>query len=103
MASTPKEVREFDGIWYVLEHGIQTDFALVHLRYGNRYGNLTYEESAQNFNPLCTSADRITVAEVVASIQGDLDPVQMTDLSLTPSELEWLITCHPGPCYAGRS
>jgi len=103
LASPPKEVREFDGKWYVLEHGIQTDFALGHTRYGDRYGNLIYEESAQNFNTLCASAGRIAVAEVVASIQGGLARVQMTDLSLTPSELEWLITCHPGPRHAGRS
>lgn len=40
VASPPEEVREFDGKWYVLERGIQTDFALVHARYGDRHGNL---------------------------------------------------------------
>ena len=29
MASPPKEIREFDGVEYVLERGITTDFALV--------------------------------------------------------------------------
>ncbi len=56
VSSPPKEVREFDGIPYVLEHAIRTDFALVHARYGDRHGNLVYEKSAQNFNPLCAAA-----------------------------------------------
>jgi 3-oxoacid CoA-transferase subunit A len=78
LASPPKEVREFDGKWYVLERGIQTDFALVHARYGDRHGNLIYEESAQNFNPLCASAGRITVAEVEELLEpGELDPMHV--------------------------
>jgi 3-oxoacid CoA-transferase subunit A len=75
VASPPREVREFDGMHYVLERGIRTDFALVHARYGDRYGNLIYEKSAQNFNPLCASAGLITIAEVEELVEpGDLDP-----------------------------
>ena len=75
VASEPKEVRDFDGRQYVLEHAIATDFALVHARYGDRHGNLIYEESAQNFNPLCAAAGRITVAEVEELLQpGELSP-----------------------------
>ena len=58
--SPPKEVREFDGIPYVLERAIRTDFALVHARFGDRHGNLVFEKSAQNFNPLCAAAGAIT-------------------------------------------
>jgi 3-oxoacid CoA-transferase subunit A len=75
-ASQPKEVREFDGLQYVLELGIRTDFALVHARYGDRHGNLVYEKSAQNFNPLCAAAGRITVAEVEELLEpGEIDPM----------------------------
>lgn len=75
LALAPKEIREFDGVSYVLEHGIRTDFALVHARYGDRHGNLIYEKSAQNFNPLCAAAGRITIAEVEELVEpGDLDP-----------------------------
>jgi 3-oxoacid CoA-transferase subunit A len=74
-ASPPKEVREFDGSTYVLELGIRTDFALVHARYGDRHGNLVYEKSAQNFNPLCAAAGRVTIAEVEELVEpGELDP-----------------------------
>lgn len=74
--SPAKEVREFKGRSYVLEMGITTDFALVHARYGDREGNLVYEESAQNFNPLCATAGRVTIAEVEELVEpGDIDPM----------------------------
>ncbi len=78
LASEPKEVREFDGQRYVLERAIRTDFALVHARYGDRHGNLVYEKSAQNFNPLCAAAGRVTIAEVEQLVEpGELDPARV--------------------------
>ncbi len=75
LASEPKEVRSFDGVEYVLERAITCDFALVHARYGDRHGNLVYEKSAQNFNPLCAAAGRVTIAEVEEIVDvGSLDP-----------------------------
>ncbi len=76
IASEPKEVREFDGRTYVLEQAIRTDFALVHAKYGDRHGNLVYEKSAQNFNPLCAAAGRVTIASVEELVEpGELDPM----------------------------
>ena len=76
LASPPKEVREFAGKRYVLESGIRTDFAMVHARYGDRDGNLVYEKSAANFNPLCAAAGRVTIAEVEELVEpGELDPM----------------------------
>ncbi len=78
LASEPKEVRTFDGVPYVLERAIRTDFALVHARLGDRHGNLVYEKSAQNFNPLCAAAGRITIAEVEELVEpGEIDPGQV--------------------------
>ena len=78
LASPAKEVREFDGTPYVMERGIRTDFALVHARYGDRHGNLVYEKSAQNFNPLCAAAGRVTIAEVEQLLEpGELDPMDV--------------------------
>ena len=76
LASPPKEIREFDGHRFVLELAIRTDFALVHARYGDTHGNLVYEESAQNFNPLCAAAGVVTIAEVEELLQpGEIDPM----------------------------
>ncbi|MCU1594277.1 MAG: 3-oxoacid CoA-transferase, subunit [Frankiales bacterium] len=75
LASEAKEVRSFDGRDYVLERAITCDFALVHARFADRHGNLVYEKSAQNFNPLCAAAGRITIAEVEEIVEpGQLDP-----------------------------
>lgn len=77
-ASPPKEVREFDGTTYVLERAIRTDFSFVHARYGDAHGNLIYEKSAANFNPLCAAAGRITIAEVEELVEvGDLNPMEV--------------------------
>ena len=78
LASEPKETREFDGQTYVLERAIRTDFALVHAEYGDRHGNLVYARSAANFNPLCATAGRVTIAEVEHLVEpGELDPAQV--------------------------
>ncbi|GGQ98494.1 MULTISPECIES: CoA transferase subunit A [Streptomyces] len=75
LASPRKEVREFDGVEYVLEHAIRTDFALVRAAKGDRHGNLVFHRSARNFNPLSAMAGRITVAEVEELVEpGAIDP-----------------------------
>ncbi|MBX7431315.1 CoA transferase subunit A [Mycobacterium sp. Y57] len=75
VASPPKETREFDGQRYVLETGIRTDFALVHASVGDTYGNLVFDKTAMNFNPLAAMAGRITIAQVEKLVQpGELDP-----------------------------
>jgi 3-oxoacid CoA-transferase subunit A len=74
-ASPAKEIRAFDGRDHVLEHGIVCDFALVRAARGDRHGNLLYEASARNFNPLAAMAGRITIAEVEELVEpGELDP-----------------------------
>jgi 3-oxoacid CoA-transferase subunit A len=78
LASPPKEVREFDGVPYVLERAITTDFALVRAARGDRHGNLVFNKSARNFNPLAAMAGRITVAEVEELVEpGEIDPDQV--------------------------
>lgn len=78
LASDPKEVREFDGVAYVLERAIYCDFALIHAKVGDRHGNLVYEKAAQNFNPLCAQAGRVTIAEVEELVEpGEIDPASV--------------------------
>lgn len=73
--SPAKEVREFDGQEYVLERSIRTDFALVRAWRGDRHGNLVFNKSSRNFNPLAAMAGRITVAEVEELVEpGEIDP-----------------------------
>ena len=75
LPSPAKETREFDGRSYVLERGITTDFALVRASVGDRHGNLVFDKSTRNFNPLVASAGRITIAEVEELVEpGEIDP-----------------------------
>jgi 3-oxoacid CoA-transferase subunit A len=75
VASPAKEIRTFGDREYVLEYGVVTDFALVRAARGDRHGNLVYDASARNFNPLCAMAGRVTVAEVEELVEpGELDP-----------------------------
>jgi 3-oxoacid CoA-transferase subunit A len=78
VASPAKETREFDGVTYVLERAIRTDYALVHAWKGDRHGNLVYRHSAANFNPVAASAGRITIAEVEILVEpGEIDPAHV--------------------------
>ena len=70
-----KEVREFDGKMYLLEHALTADFAFVKAWKGDRHGNLIFKGTARNFNPMMATAGKITVAEVEELVEpGDLDP-----------------------------
>jgi 3-oxoacid CoA-transferase subunit A len=75
IASPKKDTRAFGGREYVLEEGIVCDYALVRASRGDRHGNLVYEKATRNFNPLCATAGRITIAEVEELVEpGEIDP-----------------------------
>ena len=78
-ASPAKETRVYgdgdDAKPYVLEEALTTDFALVRAAKGDRHGNLVFNLSARNFNPLCAMAGRVVVAEVEQLVEpGDIHP-----------------------------
>lgn len=78
MVSPAKEIREFGGMEYVLELGITTDFAMLRAAKGDRHGNLVFNKSSRNFNPLAAMAGRITIAEVEELVEpGEIDPDQV--------------------------
>ncbi|MDB2672825.1 CoA transferase subunit A [Flavobacteriaceae bacterium] len=70
-----KEVREFDGKMYVLEHAFKADFAFVKAWKGDSAGNLIFKGTAKNFNFNMCGAANITVAEVEELVPlGELHP-----------------------------
>ena len=70
-----KEVREFKGKKYILEESLTADVALVKAYKADTAGNLIFRKTAQNFNPVCAMAGKITIAEVEEIVEiGDLDP-----------------------------
>lgn len=73
-----KEVKEFDGRPYILEHAITGDFAIVKAWKADEYGNCVYRHTAQNFNPMAATAGKITVVEAEEIVKAG---------SLAPSEI----------------
>jgi 3-oxoacid CoA-transferase subunit A len=76
-----KEVREFEGKTYVMEHWLKADFALVKAWKGDRHGNLVYRKTARNFNPMMATAARVTIAEVEELVEPGQLPA---DSIMTP-------------------
>lgn len=70
-----KEVREFHGKKYLMEHWLKADFSIVKAWKGDSAGNLVYRGTARNFNPMMAAAGKITIAEVEELVEpGELDP-----------------------------
>jgi len=73
-----KEIREFNGKKYLMEHALHADFAIVKAWKGDRYGNLVFRKTTRNFSTSMAKAGRITIAEVEHLVQpGELDPDQI--------------------------
>jgi len=70
-----KETRVFNGETYVMETGLVADLSIVKAYKGDTQGNLIYNKTARNFNPMMAMAGKITIAEVEELVPtGDLDP-----------------------------
>ena len=70
-----KEVRRFKGRDCVLEEALHGDVALVEAWEADRWGNLSYRESARNFNPVMAMAGRLTIAQVQRMVPlGEMNP-----------------------------
>lgn len=70
-----KEVKQFKGRNYILERSLVADFSLIKAYKADTMGNLIYQKTAMNFNPMMATAGSITVAEVEEIVDpSELDP-----------------------------
>jgi 3-oxoadipate CoA-transferase alpha subunit len=70
-----KEVRQFDGRTYVMERWLKADYALVKCEKADPLGNLTYNKTARNFNPLMCMAASVAIAQARQVVPaGGIDP-----------------------------
>ncbi len=77
-----KELREFEGRTFVMEHAIKGDVAVIKADRADRWGNLTYRLSARNFNPVMAMGAELTIAQVEECVPlGGMDP----ETIITPS------------------
>lgn len=73
-----KEVREFEGKFYLMERWLRADFSIVKAWKGDTAGNLIFRGTARNFNPVMATAGKICIAEVEELVaEGELDPNQV--------------------------
>src|SRR5215217_2193929 len=73
-----KEVREFNGKKYLMEHALYADFAIVKAWKGDRYGNLVFRKTTRNFSTSMAKAGAVTMVEVEHLVEpGELDPDQV--------------------------
>lgn len=59
-----KELREFDGETYVMEHSLVPEISLIKAQVADHSGNLRFNLTARNFNPAAATAGKICVVEV---------------------------------------
>ena len=70
-----KEVREFYGKKYLMEHALHADFAIVKAWKGDELGNLLFRKTTRNFSTSMAKAGNITIAEVEELVPpGQIDP-----------------------------
>jgi len=73
-----KEVREFNGKMYLMEHALHAPYAIVKAWKGDTLGNLVFRKTTRNFSVPMAKAGDITIAEVEQLVQpGELDPDQI--------------------------
>jgi 3-oxoacid CoA-transferase subunit A len=70
-----KELREFDGETYVMEHSLVPEVSLVKADVADKSGNLRFNLTARNFNPAAATAGKVCIVEVERIVEvGELAP-----------------------------
>lgn len=70
-----KQVHTVDGKDYVLELPLRGDFAIIKAYKVDPRGNLVFNKSARNFNPIMAMAADFTIVEAAEAVElGALDP-----------------------------
>src|ERR1039458_9740319 len=89
-----KEHKDFDGVTYILERGIEADVALVKAWKADLLGNLVYRLTARNFNPAAATCGKITIAEAEIIVEpGELHPDEIH----TPGVFVHRLVHNPNP------
>ena len=70
-----KEVREFEGKKYIMETALHADLAIIKGWKADKVGNIIYNKTARNFNPIMAMAAKVTIVEVEEILEtGEIDP-----------------------------
>lgn len=73
-----KHQMAFDDGDYILEKAIKGDVALIKALKADTFGNLIYDQTGRNFNPVMATAARLVIAEVDEIVEvGELKPEEI--------------------------
>ncbi|MFS0668054.1 CoA transferase subunit A [Peribacillus frigoritolerans] len=75
IAEEGKDKIVIEGKEYLVETALTAEVSIVHAKKADSLGNLVYDKTACNFNPLVAMAGAFTIAEVDEIVPaGELDP-----------------------------
>ncbi|WP_282141695.1 CoA transferase subunit A [Cytobacillus oceanisediminis] len=75
IVTSNKQICNLSGKKYLVETALTAEISIVFARKADPYGNLIYDKSARNTNPLVAMAGDMTIAEVEEIVPlGSLDP-----------------------------
>ncbi|WP_394231584.1 CoA transferase subunit A [Niallia oryzisoli] len=75
MVAGDKQICYIDETPYLVETALTAEVSIVYAKKADPFGNLVYDKSARNTNPLVAMAGDITIAEVEEIVPlGDLQP-----------------------------
>lgn len=75
IAEEGKNKIKIEGKEYLVETALTAEVSIVHAKKADSLGNLMYDKTACNFNPLVAMAGAFTIAEVEEIVPaGELDP-----------------------------
>lgn len=96
MVEEGKEKITVGGVEYIIETPLTAEVAIVYAKKADRFGNLIYETSARNTNPLVAMAGAFTIVEVEEIVEvGELDPEEIVtpgvyvDLIIESKGVDW--------------
>lgn len=70
-----KQTLEIDGKKFLVEKPLKADVALIRAKKADRTGNLIYDKSARNFNPIMAMAADLVIVQADEIVEpGELDP-----------------------------
>src|SRR3989339_1665285 len=78
-----KEIIEVDGRKYILENPLKADFAFLLGHVVDKKGNIVYNKTIRNFNPLMATAAECVVVQARKVVEiGELDPDHIITLHI---------------------
>ncbi|QDR82531.1 acetate CoA-transferase subunit alpha [Sporomusa termitida] len=89
-----KQKLSVGGVEYLLETPLRADVALIRAKKADKAGNLVYDKSARNFNPLMALAADLVIAEVDELVEvGEIGPDEVMTPGVVVDKIVFLGGC----------